>query len=267
MTASTALTIQQLNLAYFGRPADPASQVAFPASGMSDEEIVLAFVKTSEYTTGTNTPNSLADNAGGRTFNETSLINTFYQRLFGRLAVASEIAGWSSALARGAVNHDYLGITILRAGLNLPAGTAMRDVLLAKIDSAQAFSDNLSANPASAQAYSTSAAAASAASFLTGVTTSTAATAAEAATAVTAMVATGLPAAAPAPASQSFTLTTAVDVLSGGAAADSFTAGLSTNGTMALQTADVLTGGAGLDSLSAIFSVAANTTITPTLWC
>ena len=167
MTASTALTIQQLNLAYFGRPADPASQVAFPASGMSDEEIVLAFVKTSEYTTGTITPNSVADNAGGRTFNETSLINTFYQRLFGRLAVASEIAGWSSALARGAVNHDYLGITILRAGLNLPAGTAMRDVLLAKIDSAQAFSDNLSANPASAQAYSTSAAGASAMSAST----------------------------------------------------------------------------------------------------
>ena len=66
MTASTALTIQQLNLAYFGRPADPASQVAFPASGMTDEEIVLAFVKTSEYTTGTITPNSVADAAGGR---------------------------------------------------------------------------------------------------------------------------------------------------------------------------------------------------------
>jgi hypothetical protein len=260
MTASSATTIQQLNLAYFGRPADPASLVAFPASGMSDEEIVLAFVKTSEYTTNTITPNSVADTDGGRTFNETNLINTFYQRLFGRLAVASEVAGWSSALARGAVNHDYLGITILRAGLNLPEGTAMRDTLLGKIGSAQAFSDNLSENPASAQAYSTSAAALSAASFLSGRTTT--ATAAEAATAATAMVATG---AAAAPVGQSFTLTTSVDVLTGGAAADAFAAGLSTNGTMVLQSADVLTGGEGLDSLTAIFAIGAVTTLTPTL--
>jgi Ca2+-binding RTX toxin-like protein len=263
MTASTALTVQQLNLAYFGRPADPASLIAFPASGMSDEEIVLEFVKTNEYSVNTITPTSVADAVGGRTFNETSLINTFYQRLFGRLAEASEVAGWSTALATGTVNHDYLGITILRAALNLPAGTAMQDVLLGKIGSADAFTENLSNNSASAQAYSTSEAATSGATFLAGRTTT--ATAAEAATAVTAMVATGDPAPAAAPASQLFTLTTGVDILSGGAAADTFTAGLSTNGTMVLQTADVLTGGEGLDALSAIFSIAVATTLTPTL--
>ena len=41
MTAATAQTVQYLNLAYFGRPADPASQAAFPTTGMTDEEIVL----------------------------------------------------------------------------------------------------------------------------------------------------------------------------------------------------------------------------------
>jgi hypothetical protein len=122
---------------------------------MSDEEVVLAFVKTSEYINNTITPNSVTEPAGGTTFNETNLINTFYQRLFGRLAVASEVAGWSTALAQGTVNHDYLGITILRAGLNLTAGTEMRSVLEAKISSSQAYSENLSANPASASAYST----------------------------------------------------------------------------------------------------------------
>ena len=121
----------------------PASLVAFPQSGLTDEEIVLSFVKTSEYTTNTVSPNSTANPSGGVTFNETSLINTFYQRLFGRLASATEVAGWSTAIATGTVNYDYLGITILNAGLNLPAGTAMRDVLIAKFDSAQLYSGNL----------------------------------------------------------------------------------------------------------------------------
>ena len=124
MTAATATTVQYLNLAYFGRPADPASLTAFPATGMTDEEIVAAFVKTNEYTTNTVTPATV-----GSTVNQTNLINNFYQRLFGRLAVSEEIAGWTTALATGTVNEDYLGITIMRAGLNLPAGTEMRSVL------------------------------------------------------------------------------------------------------------------------------------------
>ena len=125
---------------------------------MTDEEIVLSFVKTSEYQSNTVVPSSVVDSTGGRTFNITSLVNTFYQRLFGRNAATVEVAGWSNAISSGAVNYDYLGITILRAGLNLPAGTAMRDVLIAKYDSAQAFSDKLSADSTAAAAYSTNAA-------------------------------------------------------------------------------------------------------------
>ena len=138
MTAATATTVQYLNLAYFGRPADPASLSAFPATGMTDEQIVEAFVKTSEYTTNTLTPSTV-----GSTVNQTKLINTFYQRLFGRLAASVEISGWTNAIATGAVNEEYLGITIMRAGLNLPADTEMRKVLVAKFDSAQAFTTNL----------------------------------------------------------------------------------------------------------------------------
>ena len=98
MTAATAQTVQYLNLAYFGRPADPASQAAFPTTGMTDEEIVLSFVKTSEYQSNTVIPSSVADSTGGRTFNITSLVNTFYQRLFGRNAATVEVAGWSNAI-------------------------------------------------------------------------------------------------------------------------------------------------------------------------
>ena len=121
MTASTAQTVQYLNLAYFGRPADPASLTAFPASGMTDEQIVEQFVATSEYNTNDYSQQFCAP-GGGVTYN-TNLINTFYQRLFGRLAVSSEIK-LGTALATGTVNYEYLGITIMRAGLTC-VGTEM----------------------------------------------------------------------------------------------------------------------------------------------
>ena len=233
MTAATATTVQYLNLAYFGRPADPASLTAFPATGMTDEEIVAAFVKTNEYTTNTVTPATV-----GSTVNQTNLINTFYQRLFGRLAVSEEIAGWTTALATGTVNEDYLGITIMRAGLNLPAGTEMRSVLEAKFASADAFTTALSNDASSAQAYSTSAAISSAQNFLSGVTTTTAATSAEVTSAVTAMVNTGAQ-------GQTFTLTTGTDSVSGTTDNDTIAATETT-----LTQGDTINGGAGTDTLA-----------------
>jgi S-layer protein len=233
MTASTASTVQYLNLAYFGRPADPASLIAYPATGMTDEQIVEAFVSSNEYTTNTLTPATV-----GTTVNQTSLINTFYQRLFGRLAVSEEVAGWTTALATGTVNEDYLGITIMRAGLNLPAGTEMRQVLEAKFASADLFTTALASDSASAAAYSTAAAISSAANFLSGITTTTAATTSEATDAVTAMVGTGT-------AGLTFTLTTGVDSISGTTDNDTINATEST-----LTQGDSIKGGAGNDTLS-----------------
>jgi S-layer protein len=233
MTAATATTVQYLNLAYFGRPADPASLTAYPATGMTDEQIVEAFVSSNEYTTNTVTPATV-----GSTVNQTSLINTFYQRLFGRLAASEEIAGWTTALATGTVNEDYLGITIMRAGLNLPAGEEMRQVLEAKFASADLYTSTLSSDSASAAAYSTAAAISSAANFLSGITTTTAATASEAAAAVTTMVATGTP-------GETFTLTTGVDSISGTTNNDTISATEST-----LTQGDTISGGGGTDTLS-----------------
>ena len=242
MTAATAQSVQYLNLAYFGRPADPASLAAFPTTGMTDEEIVLSFVKTSEYQSNTVVPSSVADSAGGRTFNITSLVNTFYQRLFGRNAATVEVAGWSNAITSGAVNYDYLGITILRAGLNLPAGTAMRDVLIAKHDSAQAFSDKLSADSTAAAAYSTNAAIAEAQSYLSAVTTSTAASSASLDATVSAIT-------SPVIAGSKFVLTTDTDNVVGTAGNDTIIAGSGT-----IVSGDFVDGGAGSDTLNATFT-------------
>jgi hypothetical protein len=247
MTAATATTVQYLNLAYFGRPADPASLSAFPATGMTDEQIVEAFVKTSEYET-----NTLAPSTVGSTVNQTSLINTIYQRLFGRLAASSEVAGWTNAIATGLVNEEYLGITIMRAGLNLPVETEMRQVLVAKFDSAEAFTTNLSNDPASAQAYSTAAAITSAAGFLDGITTTTAATAAEAATAVTNMVAVATP-------GTTYTLTSTSDRVTGTSLNDLIYA----NNNGDLSNTDVIDGGKGSDTLQAAVTVGNATSLRP----
>ena len=264
MTAATAQSVQYLNLAYFGRPADPASLGAFPQAGMTDEQIVAAFVQTNEYSVGTITPNSTSNPSGGVTYDDTSLINTFYQRIFGRLAASSEIAGWSAAIKSGAVNYDYLGITIVNAGLNLPAGTAMRDVLIAKFDSAQLWTGNLYNNAANAQAYTTAAAAAKGVEFLSGVTTSTPATVAAANAAVTAMVSAGATAY-----TSAFTLTSAADVLG----PNSVTSTLKTTSGNDLfravadghfTSADIIDGGLGSDKVDAV-ATAAGQTIKPLL--
>ena len=178
MATATAQAVQLLNLAYFGRPADPASLTAWEAAGMTQSQVVEVFVKTSEYTTNTVTPNS-TESGGVRTYNMTNLINTLYNRLVGRDAAASEITGWSDAVSSGAVNHDYLGITLVNAILNLDESVEMRQVMMAKLDSANLYSDYLATDSADLSAYSTSAGLASGRAFNSSVTTTTAKTYAE----------------------------------------------------------------------------------------
>tara|TARA_B100000674_G_scaffold86943_1_gene60239 strand:- start:7228 stop:12942 length:5715 start_codon:yes stop_codon:yes gene_type:complete len=178
MATATAQAVQLLNLAYFGRPADPASLTAWEAAGMTQSQVVEAFVATSEYKTNTVTPNS-TESGGVTTYNMTNLINTLYNRLVGRDAAASEITGWSNAVSSGAVNHDYLGITLVNAILNLDESVEMRQVMMAKLDSANLYSDYLATDSADLSSYSTTAGLASGRSFNDSVTTTTAKTYAE----------------------------------------------------------------------------------------
>ena len=169
MATATAQAVQLLNLAYFGRPADPASLTAWQAAGMTQSQVVEVFVGTSEYTTNTVTPNS-TESGGVRTYNMTNFINTLYNRLVGRDAAASEISGWSDAVSSGAVNHDYLGITLVNAILNLDERRDAK-VMIAKLDSANLYSDYLATDAADLSAYSTTAGLASGRAFNDTVTT------------------------------------------------------------------------------------------------
>lgn len=262
--AVTPTEVQYLNIAYFGRPADPASLQAWPTSGLTAEALVLQFVDTDEYTTNTITPNSTLAPSGSRTFNDTSLINDFYTRIFGRLASSEEVAGWANALAAGAVNYDYLGITILNAGLAFNGGSTaeqgMFDILQAKFDSAQLYTGILYNDAASAAAYSTTAAIQDGIAFNAAVTTSTPETFDEAQASVTQMVADS----GAAGGGNAFTLTSASDI----ATSNVFTGDVEIVGNFALNTlnnGDRLTGSGTNATLNATLNTNGGITIAPTL--
>jgi len=243
MPAITPAQVQYLTLAYFGRPADSASLTAWPATGLTPEAVVLKLVASDEYKL-----NTITSNTSGNTLDQTGLINTYYQRLFGRLAVASEVAGWTTALAQGAVNIDYLGITILNAGLNLPAGTDIKNVLLAKFDSAQLYTGILYNDPASAAAYNGAAAIANGTTFLNTVTTSTPATFTQAQTAVAALPSGGS-------SGQTITLASNQFNYQGGPGNDTFV-GIIANPLSAstFSPIDTIDGGLGTDTLRVVLN-------------
>jgi hypothetical protein len=224
----TPAEVQRLTIAYFGRPADPASLNSFPAVRplISYEALAGIFAGTAEYAASVLVPSANATDT-------TSLINIFYNRLFARNASAQEISGWRDALSAGLVNQGFLGITILNAGLNIPALAA---IVNSKFDSAQLYTGILNNNAASNAAYSTAAAVSNGVQYLSAVTTSTPATLAQAQAAVNA-----LPSGGGTP-GQTFTLTTAIETIpsSGVVPSNSTITGVINGANGTFQTGDII---------------------------
>ncbi|MES2188287.1 MAG: DUF4214 domain-containing protein [Pseudomonadota bacterium] len=228
--------LNQLYLAYFGRPAD-AGGLAFYAN--SPVAQVIAGFSAS--------PESQA--LYGNTFGAAQ-ISQIYTALFNRPAEPAGIAVWTALLANGGVSSAALALTILqsagnddqltvanklafttqwtstlepqaeKAGLSVANGFALAKTLLALVGSTQA----------------------SLASALAG--------------GPTAIAAATAPAGASAPAPQTFTLTTAADTIAGGAGDDTITGFAVNNGGTESASAtfnaalDTINGGAGTDTLA-----------------
>ena len=236
MAPATPFDVQGLNIAYFGRPADPNSLTAWGDAGFSPEQIVLEFVKTSEY------KDAVAPFITKDAVDFTGLIDLYYTRLVGRNATISEINGWTEAILSGDVNFDYLGITIANAVLNLPDGTDIKDTLLAKLDSANIFSLELAADPDANAAYSGAEAAEIGVSFLNTVTSPPPATPADAALFIAQLTA------------ETLTLTPGIDTLSGDSGNTTFEAPAEATAFLPIQTlnnGDQLNGGGGRNTLNA----------------
>lgn len=235
MAASTYFAqVQQLYIAYFGRPADTIG-LNFWANSIDAANGSIAAVQAG----------FSASNESQALFGNKSTIDkvtAIYQNAFGRAPEPAGLAFWVARLDSGAVTQAQASWTIQQS-----AGAGDAAVVQAKLVAAQAFTAQIDTT-AEIQGYQGTAAADSARAFLATVNSpATGNTAvANAASALAAAVAVG------GTPGTTFTLTTGADTLTGTANNDTFTGSID-SGVAAQNTlgaSDKIVGGAGTDTLA-----------------
>lgn len=239
--------VQQLYIAYFGRPADPvglnfwASQV--DAANGSVGAVIAGFAASSE---------SNALYSGVATAQKVSAI---YLNLFNRLPEPAGLAYWVAQLDGGIVTQAQAAYQIQSS-----AGPGDAAAVANKLAMAKAFTAQID-TPVELSGYSGAVAAGYARSFLTSVD-STPASLSSATTNLLAAVAlasgtavnpvTPVMPSTPNPANTTFTLTTGPVTLTGGTGNDTFigTIDTTTPGNSTFTAGNSLNGGAGTDTLS-----------------
>lgn len=246
MAASTYFAqVQQLYIAYFGRPADTTGQ-AFWAGVIDAANGNIAAVQAGFSTSAESV--ALYGNKSN-----IDKVTAIYQNTFGRAPDAGGLAFWVNQLDTGKLTQAQAAWTIQQS-----AGSVDAAVVQAKLVAAQAFTAQID-TAAEIQGYQGTAAADSARAFLATVTsTATGLTAvAGAASAVANAVAVG-------GTGSSFVFTAGVDNLTGTAGNDTFTAD-NTGTTKVISAADTVNGGSGVDTLK-VFLAAGDASFTnPTL--
>lgn len=241
MAASTYFAqVQQLYIAYFGRPADPVGQsywaTQIDAANGSIASVIAGFSASTE---------SAALFGNKSTIDKVTAI---YQNAFGRAPEPAGLAYWVAQLDSGKVSQAQASWTIQQS-----AGPGDAAAVQNKLTAAQAFTAQIDTT-AEIQGYQGADAAASARAFLAAVTQDNAtATAAVngAAAAVVAATAVGV-------VGTTFTLTTGLDNLTGDNGNNTFIGDATT-----ISAADQINGGAGTDTLN-VFGAGA-TQVLPTL--
>jgi hypothetical protein len=235
MAASTYLAqVQQLYIAYFGRPADPIGQAywagVIDAANGSIAAVQAGFAASTE---------SQALYGNKSTIDKVTAI---YQNVFNRSPDAAGLTYWVNQIESGKVTQAQASWTIQQ---NAGAGDAA--TVQNKLTAAQAFTANVD-TAAEIAGYQGANAAALARAFLGTVTsdnaTATAAVAGAQAAVTTASV--GVP-------GTTFTLTTGSDTVAGTSANDTINAYINTttgSTTTTFSAADSITGGAGVDTLA-----------------
>lgn len=223
--------VQQLYIAYFGRPADPIGQeywaTQIDAAKGSIASVIAGFSASTE--------------SAALFGNKSSIdkVTAIYQNAFGRAPEAAGLKYWVDQLDSGKVSQAQASWTIQQS-----AGPGDAAAVQNKLTAAQAFTAQID-TAAEIQGYQGSAAADSARAFLKTVTADNAtATAAVngAAAAVTAATANGS-------VGTTFTLTTGIDNLVGDGGNNVFT-GDNTGTTATVTAGDQINGGAGTDTFN-----------------
>jgi Ca2+-binding RTX toxin-like protein len=248
MAASTYLAqVQQLYIAYFGRPADPIGQAYWAgiidAAGGNIAAVQAGFSASAE---------SQALFGNKSTIDKVTAI---YQNAFGRAPEPAGLAYWVAQLDSGKVTQAQASWTIQQS-----AGAGDAAAVQNKLTAAQAFTAQIDTT-AEIQGYQGAGAAAAGVAFLATVNQTNASATAAVANAASAL-ATAV--AAGGTVGTTFALTAGVDTLNGTANNDTFVAD-NTGTTKFLSTTDTINGGAGVDTLKVFLAAADTGFATPTL--
>ncbi len=180
--ASYNQEVEQLYVAYFGRPADPTGLANFSAQLAADgaptglQQLLQAYgtnsaVKTLIDSFGTSTESK---NLYG-TDSAQSFVTAVFQNVLGRDPAASGETFWVNALNSGSVTYGNVALQIMAAALinNTTQGMADATLIRNRITAATEFTSEVTTQNASSY-YVGATAAAAARTMLSGVTASTA---------------------------------------------------------------------------------------------
>jgi hypothetical protein len=243
MAASTYYAqVQQLYIAYFGRPADTVG-LEFWANAIDAANGSIAAVQA-----GFSASSESAALFGNKS--TIDKVTAIYQNAFGRSPEPAGLSYWVGLIDSGKVTQAQASWTIQQS-----AGAGDAAVVQAKLVAAQAFTAQIDTT-AEIQGYQGTAAADVARAYLASVTsTATGVTAvAGAANALASAVAVG------GSVGTTFALTTGIDTLVGTGGNDVFNGTVATTGGT-LSAGDTINGGAGNDTLNIFNSVAGPTTV------
>ncbi len=249
MAASTYFAqVQQLYIAYFGRPADPTGQAYWAANIDAAKGDISAVIA------GFSASNESQELFGNKS--TIDKVNAIYQNAFGRALEPAGLAYWVEMLDSGKVSQAQASWTIQQN-----AGPGDAAAVQNKLTAAQAFTAQIDTT-AEINGYQGANAAQVARDFLSGVTsdnaTATAAVAGAAAALADAVAVGGV-------VGNTYVLTDKIDVLTGTANNDLFIGDAGTGGASAtVQAADQINGGAGIDTFE-LYNVSTASVVLPTL--
>jgi len=247
MANATSTQLQELYVAYFGRAADPTGLDYWTEKGVTTAGFAAHMHAQPEFQSAYGTSSVEAQ------------VNQIYKNLFDREADVTGLTYWTQQINLG--NHELaeIAIHLVHAAQNNEGSEADKTALENRTNAAIAYTAEVKGTVAGILAYQATSAdpwvaganITEAVNYLNGIDGTTEYTAAGITTSVDKIIATG----SPSEEGKNLTLTTGVDTLEGGGAADTF-AGTVGNAEPTITAGDSIDGGLGTD----IFAITSTST-------
>jgi len=250
MANATSTQLQELYVAYFGRAADPTGLDYWTASGITTSAFAADMYAQAEF------------NDAYGSLSVEAQVNQIYKNLFDRTAEVAGLTYWTQEINLGNLQLAEIATHLIWAAQNNSGSSDDKTALTNRTDAAVAYTAKvkesteaiLAYSPTSTSPWSSGANIAEAKSYLSGIDKDTASTAAGIAASVATIKTNGVQTATTA--GKTYTLTTAVDSITGTDGNDAITASDTT-----LTTGDTVDGGSGTDTLSLSVDMAADTSV------